>query len=661
MRLSTKLAFGFGAVLAITGALGGFAVVRMGAAAREADRMATQFVPEVRLASEMGGAVSDAMLAMRSYAASGDAEHLALARKHMTTAQKALGTGRDLVAKFPDLVKLKEELAHAEPKAAEYTRLVGETAEKSNAVTAARTAMDKAAAEIVQSLETLQTRQSEAMGKDIEAGLEKEKLVQRRDKMDLAGDLRNAVNQVRIAAQRGQALRDPKIVEEGVKKIDEVVALSAKLRAMLHVPADLKELDEILAAAGTYKTATTSVVAAMRGLDEIGQKRAKCGDELTETTNEIVSTGLKRVDDGSATAATNLASTSSMTLWGVGIAVGIGVLLAWLITRSITRPILQAVASLGDGSDQVASAASQVSASSQSLAQGTSEQAAGLEETTSTLEEMSSMTKRNAETSRQASALSAEASAAADQGNAAMKRMSDVIVQIEKSAGETSKILKVIDEIAFQTNLLALNAAVEAARAGEAGKGFAVVAEEVRNLAMRSAEAAKNTASLIEQSVQSSRSGVTMAAEVAKSLDEITASSGKVNGLIGEIAAASAEQAKGIEQVNIAVGQMDKVTQSAAANAEESASASEELSSQAEQLRGVVDDLAAIVSGASATAGNAARTRGRHAAPRAHCAPAHNTASAKSRKAAVAAAIPLDDDDAPANPRDFSDFNSKAA
>jgi methyl-accepting chemotaxis protein len=286
------------------------------------------------------------------------------------------------------------------------------------------------------------------------------------------------------------------------------------------------------------------------------------------------------------------------TIAGNIIAVVLCSCVGFVIIRGTNRVLTRMASSLGEGSSQVASASTQVSSSSQSLAQGASEQAAALEETTSALEEMSSMTRKNAETAQQAATLAGEAKTSADRGNQAMGKMGAAIQEIQKSATETAKIIKVIDEIAFQTNLLALNAAVEAARAGEAGKGFAVVAEEVRNLAMRSAEAAKNTSALIEGSVQSSRNGVAICEEVAKSLDEITQASGKVNGLIGEIAAASREQAQGIEQVNTAVAQMDKVTQSNAASAEESASAAEEMSSQAVQLNSVVNELVALVGGA---------------------------------------------------------------
>ncbi len=275
-----------------------------------------------------------------------------------------------------------------------------------------------------------------------------------------------------------------------------------------------------------------------------------------------------------------------------------GVLLAIFLARSIISALKRIMLTLNEGAEQVTSAAGQVSAASQSLAEGATEQAAGLEETSSSLEEMSSMTKQNAENAQQANTLAAEARKAAGGGSEAMQRMCQAIDDIQKSSDETAKIIKVIDEIAFQTNLLALNAAVEAARAGEAGKGFAVVAEEVRNLAMRSAEAAKNTASMIEESVKNSSNGVEIAGEVSKVLQVIVEGVSKTTDLVGEIAAASEEQSQGINQVNVAVSQMDKVTQQNAANAEESASASEELSAQAESVKAVVDELMLLVGGA---------------------------------------------------------------
>ncbi len=274
----------------------------------------------------------------------------------------------------------------------------------------------------------------------------------------------------------------------------------------------------------------------------------------------------------------------------------------FLVARGIAGSIHRVVALLSVGAEQVSSASGQVSAASQSLAQGATEQAAGLEETSSSLEEMSSQTKRSADNAEQANGLATEARTAAALGVDSMGRMNAAIREIQKSSDETAKINKVIDEIAFQTNLLALNAAVEAARAGEAGKGFAVVAQEVRNLAMRSAAAAKDTARMIEDSVRNSKNGVDIATEVSMVLEQIVQSVGQTTDLVSQMAAASREQAQGIDQVNIAMSQMDKVTQQNAANAEESASASEELSAQAELMHQAVQDLVALVGGGAARA-----------------------------------------------------------
>jgi len=350
---------------------------------------------------------------------------------------------------------------------------------------------------------------------------------------------------------------------------------------------------------------------------------------------------------------------------GIGAALLSGIAIAFFIVRSTNRVLMRIASTLGDGSTQVASASGQVAGSSQSLAQGASEQAAALEESTSALEEMASMTRKNAETAQHARTLSSETQAAAAKGNEAMGKMSAAIDDIQKSAGETAKIIKVIDEIAFQTNLLALNAAVEAARAGEAGKGFAVVAEEVRNLAMRSAEAAKNTSSLIDGSVQNARNGVAIVGEVGNTLREITGAAEKVNNLVGEIAAASHEQSQGIGQVNQAVSQMDKVTQQAAANAEESAAAAEELSGQAEQLQIVVKELISLVGGASAANASAATpvaTRASRPQPAKLSQTREKIATLRKApiSSAAAKAIPLDDSETGEASTDFSEF-SKAA
>ncbi len=276
---------------------------------------------------------------------------------------------------------------------------------------------------------------------------------------------------------------------------------------------------------------------------------------------------------------------------------GAALFLLWLVARSIATPINRIIQGLNDAADQVSSAAGEVSAASQSLAEGSSEQAASVEETSSSLEEMASMTKQNADNAGQANRLMDEAKQIVVTANDSMDGLTGSMAGISKASEETSKIIKTIDEIAFQTNLLALNAAVEAARAGEAGAGFAVVADEVRNLAMRAADAAKDTASLIDDTTKKVKEGSELVEKTNNNFNQVAESASKVAELVGEIAAASGEQAQGIEQINASVAQMDKVTQQNAANAEESASASEEMSAQSVQMKGTVNDLAALVGG----------------------------------------------------------------
>ena len=281
---------------------------------------------------------------------------------------------------------------------------------------------------------------------------------------------------------------------------------------------------------------------------------------------------------------------------GLGVVV-VGAVVMFFTARSISRPIQQMTVNLDSCSAESISAAGQVSNASQSLAEGASEQASSLEETSASLEEMSSMTQRNADSATQANELARAARKAADGGTVDMQAMSKAMTDIKTSSDDIAKIIKTIDEIAFQTNILALNAAVEAARAGEAGAGFAVVAEEVRNLAQRSAQAAKETAAKIEGAITKTTQGVQISAKVAASLSEIVDKVRQVDTLITEVATASREQNDGVQQINRAIGQMDVVVQRNAAGAEESAAAAEELNAQALSLNEIISTLRHLVDG----------------------------------------------------------------
>ncbi|MBI5186899.1 MAG: hypothetical protein HZA01_14400 [Nitrospinae bacterium] len=315
-------------------------------------------------------------------------------------------------------------------------------------------------------------------------------------------------------------------------------------------------------------------------------------DAMQASQKELMATDIEEAKRHTATLIT---MEWVLLLAGIILSVFIGA----LITRSIAKPINEITGNMNEGADQVATASSQVSQAAQSLAAGANDQASSLEETSASLEEMASMTKKSAEGAKNANELAQECRRGAEEGMEAMKKTIAAMTDINASTSQMGKIIKTIEEIAFQTNLLALNAAVEAARAGEAGKGFAVVAEEVRNLAQRSATAAKDTADLIAESVSKAEGGKKIAESAGETLKKVVEEIQKVATHLGEISIASREQSEGVTQVSQAVANMDQVTQQNAATAEESAAASEELSAQADQLKSMVQALRDLISGTS--------------------------------------------------------------
>ncbi len=405
--------------------------------------------------------------------------------------------------------------------------------------------------------------------------------------------LRQAMSDIRQEAKDGNIERSEEIYAQEMQPAAQ--ELSAGFDSMLAVLEDIRELRQ--------EARSLTMNESQTYMEETSQHLSR----IVEINREIA-----EQDSGEAIAQAKTFSTlnSIATILGVVLA---GVL-ALTLTRSISNPMRKIAQNLSTGASQISSASSQVASSSQSQAEGTSELASNLEETSSSLEEMSSQTKQNADNASQAESGMKEAGKQVEGGMEAVQRMSQAMEEIKDSTAETSRIIKTIDDIAFQTNLLALNAAVEAARAGEAGKGFAVVAEEVRNLAQRSADAAKETSQLIEKSQSSADNGVQVSEEVTRNLEAIKEGRDKIDTLIGEIAAASQEQSRGIEQVNNAVSEMDKVVQQSASDAEETSSAAEELSSQAEEMERMVSELEALVGAAKevksggASAGSGTRT-----------------------------------------------------
>ncbi len=654
MRLSTKISGGFGLLILLAMLLGGLAVVNMFRVKTVAMVMTQKSVPSVAAANDVERDSLTTMYNARGYALVEQDSYKELAQKNLTDVFASLKVCKDLAQK-EDMQKLKEAAATAEEKATEYKKLFDQTVTLIEVMRKDREEMNKSAAEYMKVCYEFLNSQNQHLDKEITGGEAADKLKERVKKITLCNDVIDFGNAVRIAAWKSQSYREPKMIQDAQVNFEKIDKALDELKPITHVEADKEKIDECSKAGHTYQKSLNDFLANWMKLQDVGKERTITGDAVLKQARDTAKTGIDSTTSDAGTAATTLTSSSVIMMIGLGVALFVGVLLAFLITRSIIGPVNRVISGLTSGAEQVTSASGQVASASQQMAQGASEQASSLEETSASLEEMGSMTKQNADNANQANGVAQEASRMAEQGVESMKKMQEAIDRIKNSASETAKIIKTIDEIAFQTNLLALNAAVEAARAGEAGKGFAVVAEEVRNLARRSAEAAKTTADLIEGSQKNADAGVQVTAEVAKNLAGIKENAGKVATLIAEIAAASKEQSQGIDQVSTAVTEMDKVVQQNAANAEESASAAEELSSQAEEVNGMVADLNAIVTGSTAVVtterrqikgpsrtSSSSAAYGTHKALGAHKAPAKTQAQAKARPEAV---IPLDDKD----------------
>jgi hypothetical protein len=611
MKLATKMAMGFGALIAISIILGGIAVYYMNGVKDESTLIANEYVPEVDIANNLERFSLLTMYDMRGYGLTGRDDFLKSGQANLVQVNTFLDEALTLSENSTALVKLKDEANDVKVAVAEYEKLVEETVASNREMDAAKNQMDVSAGNYMSNCSEFLIGQNEKMRREIASGVGVAGLNERLQKITLINDIIDLGNAARVQNFKAQADDDAQQLMDALTLFPKIDAKIAEISQITYEAADKEALANIQTAADNYEEAMTTAQEEMTQLQSLAAQRDATGELVLTKSKGVALAGVENTQEIADNAMNALSAASRILIWGLLFAAGLGVGVAFWMTRSITKPLQRIIDVLSGGAEQVTSAASQVSQSSQELAEGASEQAASIEETSSSLEEMASMTRQNAEGAKQANTLAGETQDAAEEGNDKMEQMLQAINDVNESADETSKIIKTIDEIAFQTNLLALNAAVEAARAGEAGQGFAVVADEVRSLAQRAAEAAKTTAELIEGSKANTERSVSIVEEVAKSLGDMNEKAKKVNELVGEINAASQEQDQGISQINVAITQVDQVTQRVAANAEESASASEEMTAQAELLMESVIELLSMVQGKKEGAAHLQRSGGK--------------------------------------------------
>jgi methyl-accepting chemotaxis protein len=449
-----------------------------------------------------------------------------------------------------------------------------------------------------------------------------------------------------LSFTRGMLRQSQELYDQSLAHLNDADKLLGDLLADTRIPAVTETLKQARTAlTDEFKARTRDVIALIQEDAEITAKRNALADVAVAAAGDLAAAVQDVSTNSTAQMARAVHRAVTVMITGVLAALIVSVVLSFLVTKSIVDPVTRIIASLSETAQEVDTASGQLSSAATTLATGATENAASLEETSAALEELSSMTKRNSDNTVEANSLTIEAGGAMGRAEQSMTKVIKAMEEISHSGAEIGKIIKTIDEIAFQTNLLALNAAVEAARAGEAGAGFAVVADEVRNLAIRSADAAKNTADLIASTISNINAGSEMVNATAENFKIVESHAAKVAELLAEVTEASKEQSQGIGQITTAMTEMDKVTQSNAASAEESAGAAGQLSLQAGNLLGVVDEMTSLVrgAGAGAAAGAAppARAQGPAASPKVQA-----KARPKSLPAASSAAKKKDMDDA---------------
>ena len=538
MKIGSKIALGFSAVLMTGALLGGLSIITMNGSVDRASLLSGSYVPKAEAAVAIERDAAQTMLATRTYGLTGQEKALADAKKSFGDLDGSINAAEKL-ATSQNLALFSKALATAKTQAEEFRSLFSQTEACMLKVAKEQEKMNVSAAGLAKSADAFLESQSDLLRRDIAGmgpavsavepveakGWGKSSEVessagkatnggdhlQRFEKVTLISNLIEKMGTIRVASWKGEAQRNMAIVKDVLPVFTEAEKILARLKEITHLQEHLQELEAIAGEVAEYKHGVTGMLALNVELADISTKRAEAGQGLQETVQEAATEGSKQSVDEAKGSMAALQTASITIMVGLAVMILTGLLLAFFITRGITRALMRTVSDLAACSHETASAAEQVAGGAQSLADGTSKTAAALEETSASLEEMGSMVKQTVASSSSAATLANDGRQATERGSQAMAELAKAIQDIKANADQTAKIVKTIDEIAFQTNLLALNAAVEAARAGDAGKGFAVVAEEVRNLAQRAGEAARNTATLIENSVKASDNGVTLA------------------------------------------------------------------------------------------------------------------------------------------------------
>lgn len=612
LKLGLKLGGGFGCLVLIAVLLGGLAVFNMRNAANGSMKLAGAYVPEVGLATAIERSTLLTLTSMEGYSLSGDDAYWNAVEAGHDKVKESLARAQAHAEKFPELVKLKAGVVQADRGVAKFADLAAAVHGAVEAMNQSREEMTPVAKTFTKASSAFMKQQFATMEQDIQSGLPETAVLERLRKIELVQRVINLVNETRLLNCVAQINSDQELMRAGLTNFPKIETALTELASITRRQNNQEQIRVIREAGHVYAAAMQKFLDNFIRLQDLKKQSHEAGNAVADVAKQTAMAGADAAQNRANLDAANLATSSTIMIVGLCLAVLIGSALAFFLTRLITKPIMKGVdfaqtLSRGDltgdidvdqrdeigilaaalrnmkdkltevvsnvqsATDNVAAGSEELSASAEGLSQGATEQAAAIEEVSSSMEQMASNISQNAENARETESLASKAAGDARESGVAVS-------QTVSAMNSIAEKISIIEEIARQTNLLALNAAIEAARAGEHGKGFAVVAAEVRKLAERSGTAATEISEL-------SSSSVAVAEQAGHMLELLVPDIERTASLVQEISAASDEQNAGAEQINQAVSQLDTVIQQNASASEEMASTSEELSGQGQQLQ----------------------------------------------------------------------------